>query len=426
MTRHIPQWLTLLTILAIGLRMTWGITHFDSATLNVNLGDYDLYEDGAQHWLAEGDFSNSLFLARPPIFPLVIAAFDTDRFAVLMFNAIVGGLITPLVYAIARRLELAPVLALGAAAIYAGDFVAVVYGAAILDAMALGNLFGLLMWLFLLMSMQAKQRGRALIYGLLAGLMLALSALTRPEIYLIWTGLSLWLLLAYRGRYWFALVAYALVSVAGIAAWTQHNTRVFDNPSFSTVSGFTVAFYRAASVERIGSGDDIDTVYLNIIRRVEEKIGNDPEAATLGTRWGYHAAPPDVQRALTDVSLEIFREYPFITLATYPVGFVRMYALDPPFMRSGDNPAWLNIVVLWNWLLLFGAVGGLIIAVRQKRWLFFWAAFLAAGYYTAGTLLVKNAGMVGRERAILTPFMAMGAVLFVQWLWQQRQQTEIT
>lgn len=419
MTRRIPLWLTLLTLLAIGVRVLWGVTHIDSAMLNVNLGDYDLYEDGAQYWLENRDFANSLFLVRPPLFSLIIAALGTDRFAVLMLNALVGGLTTPLVYALARRFDAPESVALAVAGVYALDFVSVFYGGAILDGVAIANAFALLMWLALLALAAAENRTRAMGYGLLAGVAFLLSAFTRTDIYLIWTGLAVWLLITTRGRYWMALAAYVVVSVAGIGGWAAHNGRVFGNPTFSTVSGFTMAFYRAASVERIGSGDDIETVYMNITRRVEAAVGNDPDAATPDTRWGYHAAPPDVEDALVQVSLEIFREYPLVTLATYPVGFVRMYNLDPTFMRAADEPLWLNGVVAWNWVLLVGAVGGLVHAARQKRWLLFWAAFLAAGYYTTGTLLVKNAGMVGRERTPLTPFMVL---LAVWWLYDMREQ----
>lgn len=415
--------LLLITLLAVTLRVTWGVVRFNDDVLNVNLGDYDLYEAGAEHWLVERDFTNSLFLVRPPLFPLLIAALGNDRLVVLIANAVVGGLITPLTYAIARRLGMTEKLALGAALLFAIDFLAIAYGAALLDPIPWGNFFLVLMLLLLLTAVQIQDRQRSTLLGAAAGLSLVVSILFRPESYLIWTGLSVWLWIVYRHQ-WRALVAYALISVIGFGAWTIHNGIVFGNYSFSTVSAFTVAFYRAASVERIGSGDDIETVYMNITRRVEERIGNDPDAATPDTRWGYHAAPPDVQHALTAVSRDIFRTYPLIYVATFPVGFVRMYALDPPFLRSTPEPLAMYLAVGWNWLFFLSAVAGLIIAFHPKRWLLFWCAFLLAGYYTTGTLIVKNAALVGRERAVLTPLMAMTAVVALNWLAARRQAQE--
>ncbi len=402
----------MLTVLAIGLRLGWGVSRYLSDPLLVDFGDYPLYEDGAEHWLEERDFTNSLFLVRPPLFSLVIVALGNNPLAVLVFNAMVGGLITPLTYLIARRLGLREQLALVAAALYAIDFVAIAYGAALLDSIALGNFFALLMVLLLLMIPGAQH---SILYGIAAGIALVIAAFTRPEVYLIWTGLAVWLLVIARQQ-WRAIAAFAAISFVGIGAWTLHNGLVFGNYSFSTVSGFTMAFYRAASVERIGSGDDIETVYMNITYRVEEKIGNDPTQATPDTRWGYHAAPADVQSALFTVSREIFAEYPLVTIATYPVGFVRMYALDPPFLRSGDPPVWLYGVVAYNWVLFVSAVAGLWLAAWQRRWRLFWCVLLIAGYFTVGTLLVKNAGMVGRERAVLTPFMTITAALTIDWV----------
>jgi 4-amino-4-deoxy-L-arabinose transferase-like glycosyltransferase len=406
--RHV---VILLTLLAIALRLGWGVSRYLTDPLLVDFGDYSLYEDGAQHWLVERDFTNSLFLVRPPLFALVIVALGNSSLAVLLFNAAVGGLITPLTYGIARRLGLNERLALVAAGLYAIDFVAIAYGAALLDSIALGNFLALLMVLLLLMIPNAQ---RAFAYGLGAGVALVLAALARAEVYLIWTGLAAWLLVIAR-RQWRAIVAFAAISFAGITVWTLHNGLVFGNYSFSTVSSFTMAFYRAASVERIGSGHDIDSVYMDITYRIEEKIGNDPALATTDTRWGYHAAPADVQSALFAVSGEIFAEYPLIFVATFPVGFIRMYALDPPFIRSGEQPRWLYAAVIYNWLLFVSAVLGLGLAARQRRWRLLWCVLLIAGYFTVGTLLVKNAGMVGRERAVLTPFMTITAALTIDW-----------
>lgn len=414
--------LLLITLLALILRVGWGTIRFQQDPLNVNMGDYDLYADGAQHLMEQGDFTNSLFLVRPPLFSVVIAAFGNNPYPVLLFNAIVGALIAPLTYVLARLLGLNHALSLWAALIYALDPLVIIYGAALLDSVALGNFFAILMMICLLAAVQSENHGRALWFGAGAGLSLVLSAYTRPEIYLIWTGLAVWLLIAFRQR-WRAIAVYVLVSVVGIGAWTLHNGQVFGNHSFSTVSAFTMAFYRAASVERIGSGDDIDTVYLNITRRVEARIGNDPDAADASTRWGYHAAPPEIESALVAESVAIFQTYPLAYLITFPVGFLRMYGLDPPFIRPGTQTMGDYLVFAWNWVFTTGAAIGVVMAWLRHRWLLFWALFLTAGYYTTGTLLVKNAAMVGRERAVLTSYMAI-ALVFACWVGYSKRRSE--
>lgn len=404
-----------LTLVAIAIRVTWAVVRYQDDPLLVDFGDYVLYEIGAQHWLAERDFSNSLFLVRPPLFALLIAGLGVNAMAVLVVNAVIGGLITPLTFGIARQLGLSEGRALLAAGIFAVDFVAVAYGSALLDSVPLGNIFAVLMVLLLLMIPQAT-RQRGVLLGLGAGLALVASMLARPEIYLIWTGLAVWLLVIARQQ-WRAVLSYVVVCVVGIGMWSAHNGIVFGNYTPSTISTFTMTFYRAASVERMGSGDEIDSVYMDITYRIEEKLGNDPTLATPDTYWGYLSASPAVQSALVSVSGEIFTEYPLIYLGTFAVGFVRMYALDPPFLRSTAEPGWMYVAVAWNWVLFLSAALGLLLAALQRRWRLFWCVFLVAGYYTAGTLLVKNAGMVGRERAVLTPYMSITAVVAWVWLW---------
>ncbi len=415
-------WMRLLalTLFAIGVRLAWGLTRYAIDPVSVDLGDYILYEEGAKHFLQHGNFTASLFLARPPLYALVIAALGVNKVASLVAGAVFGGLIAPLVYGLGRAFGLSERVSWGGALIYAIDFVAIAYGSALLDSIGLADLLTTTMVFLLLRSMLAGRRSVSIALGAAAGLAFVLSVLTRPATYLIWTGLAVWLLLSFRHQ-WRSLLAYVLVAVVGLGAWATHNEAVFGNRTLSTVSTFTLAFYRAASVERIGTGDDIDDVYLNIIRRVEDRLGNDPDDATLATRWGYLTASPEVEAALTSTSIDIFREFPLIWLATFPLGFIRMYALVPYFLRSTSEFALLNLAVVWNWLLFIGAVGGLALSFRTRRWLFFWGAFLIAGYYTTGTLMVKNAGMVGRERAILTPYMALATALLIQWWWARRQ-----
>lgn len=60
------------TLIALVIRLLVIITAPSVAALDT--GDYALYDIGARHFLQHGDFSNSLFLVRPPVYPLLLAA----------------------------------------------------------------------------------------------------------------------------------------------------------------------------------------------------------------------------------------------------------------------------------------------------------------------------------------------------------------
>lgn len=393
------KWLFIILVVGMSLRLGYALTHLTQA----DMGDYILYSEGAHHIVQERDLSNSLFLVRPPLFPLWIALLGNHTPTVLIVNALVGTLLIPLVFAIARPLGLGEGVALSACALYALDYTAIVYAAALLDPVPLANLFLLLMVMGLLRATHPLTQ-HPMRWGILAGGCLVLSVLARPESYLIWTGLSAFMVLAYRARWRVALV-YVAVCVLGLGVWVGHNQLVFGNPTVSTVGAFTMLFYRAASIERLATGLPMDEVYLNLTRRVESKLGHDPAQATLDTRWGYHAALPEVEDALYAVSFEVFRAHPTYYAMTLGVGFVRMFGIDPPFMRGDSATVWAWLLVGWNVCVLLGALVGLVQLARHHRWRVFGWIFVIGGYYTAGTLIAKNAALVGRERAILLPFM---------------------
>lgn len=404
------NWLMLVVLIGMALRVGWAITHLETA----DMGDYILYSEGARHIIQEGDFSNSLFLVRPPLFPVWIALLGNHTPTILIANALIGTLMIPLIYTLARLFGMNERVAVGASALYALDYTAIVYAAALLDPVPLASLFLILMLICLLIATRPRTR-HSLRWGMVAGGCLVLSVLARPESYLIWTGLSVFMVLAYRAR-WRAVMVYVAVSVLGLGGWMLHNQQVFGNPTVSTVGAFTMLFYRASSVERLATGLPMDTVYLNLTQRVEAKLGHDPALATLDTRWGYHAALPPVEDALYAVSFEVFREHPLAYLATFGVGFVRMFGMEPP-LRAGEANAlggWL--LVGWNGLVGLGAVVGLVQLARAQHLRVFMWVFLIGGYYTVGTLISKNAALVGRERAVLLPLMfIMMAYALARW-----------
>jgi hypothetical protein len=306
MTGRPRFWLIALTLLAVAVRVGWASAQIAQGQHTVDNGDYVLYAVGAEHIATHGDFSNSLFLVRPPLFPLIVALLGNDIWRVLLLNSVIGGLTALWVYGIARRLGLSAPLALVATAIFALDPLSIHKGAVILDPVPISAFFVSGMS-YALLGLYAPQSVREqVILGGLAGAALGLAMLTRPESYLIWTGLGVALLVTARHA-WRGTLIYMAVAALVLAGWTIHNGRVFGHLTFSTVSGFTIAFYRAASVQRMATDAPMDDIYLDITQRVEARLGHDPQAATLDTRWGYHAASPEVLSALYSVSLDTFR-----------------------------------------------------------------------------------------------------------------------
>lgn len=408
--------ITGIVVLAVVVRLLYLLLIRQGDASSLDNGDYTLYEIGARHILTTGRFDNSLFLARPPLFPLLIALLEVQASRVLLLNAVLGGLTSGLVYGIGRQLRLPTVVSMGAALWFALDPKAIDKGAVLLDPVPL-SVIGITGMVFCLMGLvNAASLRRALWWGLAAAGLFALAVLSRPESFLLWTGLGGLLLLLAR-RWWPAVLLYMGLCALVVGGWMLHNGQVFNYATFSTVSPFTLAYYRAASVERLATADDIDTVYLNITRRVEQQLGHDPALVTEDTRWGYHAATPAMAAALTDVSLAIFRAHPREYVITMGVGALRMYGLLP----EGDGlSAWL--LAAYNGVLVLLAFIGWGMLVQRRQWQSVLWVLLLVGYYTVGVLLVKNAALEGRERAVLNPYLTLCASIAVYALWQRWQR----
>ncbi len=390
-------------------------------------GDYILYSLGAEHFQSFGDFTNSLFLVRPPLFSLIIYALNMDNNAVLLFNSVIGSLIAPLSCILALQFGFSSRYALLAGIIVAVDPSSIVFSA-FLGPEPIANFLLLVSIILLLKSMTSLNKNYSLLWSITAATALVLSAFTRPATYLLWVILAFWFVLIDRKK-WLSIAAFALFSLLGISVWLIHNATVFDNPTFSTISPYTMLYYRAASIERIAVGqtsENMDDIYTKINQRVEQHLGHDISTVDAGTRNGYFAASPEVADALQAVSLEIFLKYPLIYIATIPVGFARMYGLLPfasnLLPHFSNNWLSIGIQIAWNGIFLLGSILGLWFAYRRKHWVLLGGVFTIGVYYTVGTLLVKSSGLNTRERTMLTPFMAVAFVYAVQFLWEKWQE----
>jgi len=401
---------------ALLLRLLLAFLWYSDDLSRFQSGDYTLYALGALHFRDHLDFSNSLFLVRPPVFPLLVYALGNHDLAVIAANVVIGALIAPVTCALARRLQLSASAAMWAGLIVALDPGSIVYSA-FLGPEPVANLFLALMLVALLAALQSPARGRSVLLGGLAGLCLALSALTRPAAYLLWTGLGLWALLAHRGRR-LATVAFMAVSAAGVGGWILHNHVVFGHGTFSTVGAYTMVYYRAASIEHLATGRDVQEVFTALNGRVETLLGHDPSPVDAEYRHHYLAATPEIQQALSRVALDTMARYPLYTVLTLPLGFARMYGLTEAALFR-EQPLGMILEIGWNLLLLAGTAYGLWDAFRRRDWVFFWPVLLYLLYFTAGVLLVKTAGLDVRERSMLTPVMAVSSARALHVLWRR-------
>lgn len=411
--------LLLIFVLALALRL--GVMAALGGDLrHYQTGDYDLYKDGAQDFVITHDFSNSLYLPRPPLFSLMIVAVGINDWAVIVMNVILGALAAPLSYRLARQLGLAQPLAIMAALVVAIDPTGVLFSP-FLGPEPLANLLLLIGLMGVLGAVQSTHTGQTYAWAILGGLALVLSSLTRPSTYLLWVPLGLWLLLANR-RKWAAIGVVALINVVSIVGWVAHNGSVFHNPTYTTVGQYTMLYYRAAAVEHQATGEDMNTIYADLNCRVETRMGRSCADVTADTRYNYHSSSPELANALQAVSFEVFMAHPVVYVITIPVGFARMYGLLPNLETLSS---WLTYpFVVWNLVFLVGTLVGLWFAWRRKQYTLFWGVLIVCAYYTAGTLAVKSAGMDTRERSMLTPLMAVVWVYAVALLierWQVRR-----
>jgi hypothetical protein len=158
----------------------------------------------------------------------------------------------------------------------------------------------------------------------------------------------------------------------------------------------------------MGSGTPIDETYVELSRRVEALLGHDTGAVDGGTRHGHYAATAELQAAMQQIALEVFRAYPLVYVATIPLGLYRT------LLSLNFGPGWLQaLALIWNGGLLLAALAGLWIFWR-RAYALFWLVALVGGYFIAGTLIVQTSGIDVRARTMLTPLMAVAAVAWLR------------
>lgn len=142
-----------LILLGLFLRVAYAAAIYEPSLLPYHYGDFTEYALAAEQ-IASGDlsFSNSYFVVRPPVFPLLIAALGMSPVLIIAVNIIIAVCIIPATYVVARLCDLSPQLALLAALILALDLTSIKYSGVML-AEPLANF-----WLALALVCLAAQR----------------------------------------------------------------------------------------------------------------------------------------------------------------------------------------------------------------------------------------------------------------------------
>lgn len=405
------RWYCFIFGLAAILRFGWLFFHAglppEENYERFDQGDYRLYEIGAEHIAEQRDFNNSLFLVRPPGFPLLIYALGITKFTVLMANCIFGACQVVLSMKIALELGLRRRLALGVGLILCMDPASVIHSSVSLYAEPLTNTAILTFILCLVIGVKSVERRNQYLWLIAAAMFLTIASLTRPTTQWLWVvfGVLLWW---QHSRLRRPVLAFTLACSLLSTGWVIHNGLVHRHYIFSTLGAYTMLYYRAASVERLATNQPILDVFAAINQRVALRFGDSSEGIGEEQRHHWLAATPDIHDAMLAESLSIFLKYPLAYLLTVPVGFLRIYGIFSAFPLLSQP--WLSLAWLWDIALVLAWCVGMIFARRSRLKSFFWWQFSLVGYTTVVTLIVSSASNSARMTSSITPFLIMALV----------------
>ena len=412
--------LLLIILLGLTMRVGYAAVIYERSLLAYHYGDYTEYAIGAKEIL-QGDFSfrNSIYLIRPPLFPLFVAALGMQPFLIIAMNTIIASCIIPVTYLLARQMNLTRNLSLLAALVLALDPTSIKYSGVMLPE-PLANLFLATALVGLITQKRSTSQRAIAMWGVLAGTCLAFSALTRPAAYLLWIPMAMWIVFARRdtGRRLLATLAFTVPALLGTGVWKYHNGITFGNSNFSTIGTYNLLYFRAAYILHwIDGRQNINAAHEDLARRVERRLGNEWQNVNSDWQWHHRAALSPEEAVMQEVALEVFLEHPFYYIYTIPIGLYRI------LLEVVGWPIWAAIA--WNIGLLVTAVYGLWNMLRRGRWADGIFLVLPSAYFVLGTLLVQTSGIDTRARVMITPLLAVMAA-FGTMFWLQTRKTEST
>lgn len=373
----------------------------------LGIAPLDVGSDAVQyHNLAlgimRGDWSDWMFLARPPLQPLLMAGVyalaGVQPLAVTIVHAMLGGLTAGLTYLLALQLNSSPRAALVAGAIVALDPASVVINVTLLTETLATFWLGLGMLALVRASCLDSLR-----LSLLAGACFGLSALARPTvIYLPVAALPLCVALFRRWlRHYLALAGVMLVFVVGWAARNFQHTGQF---TFSSVGDFNLLFYRAVAIERRATGDSADAIQRRFAYEVERRLGTGvaPEQIDSGYFWKNFAPDtPARAKVIRQMALEVFRSRPVYYFVNIPIGLFRMFAYTNALSQV------MPLEIPLNAAFYILAAWGVWRAWRQREIDLLALTLTLIGYYTLVTMISQTSGMDTRMRTAITPPLAI-------------------
>jgi hypothetical protein len=240
--------------------------------------------------------------------------------------------------------------------------------------------------------------------GLLAGagLLLGLDALVRPVVLYLPVLLVVLTVAALR-RTPLRLVAGCLALLVAFAVpvglWAARNVSVAGGPTLTSVDSYNLLAYRAAAAVAADEGTDETTARKRILADLEPQLRTQPDE--------YSRAALERRTAL-----RLLREHKVAALKTSAKGSAHVLAAPGtgtfedtfPTLPGATSKAWAAYTLLLTFVLLLGAVVGLVRGFRSAR------AGVVLMAATAVYLLVVTSGAEGESRFRL-PVVPLLAVL---------------
>lgn len=344
-------------------------------------------------------FSDPLFLARPPLFPLLIsltyATVGIHPHAVIIVNAALSSLVAVLTVLLVIKLGFSLRAGFGAGLLVAIDPISVYYGVAPLAEPLLD--FLLIVGLLFLVHFCVLRPVRVTV-AIGQGLSLGLAMLTKPVAILYWVVPVC--VLGFFWRRWREATIVGLLSCVFLIGWIAHNMVVWNVPVFSSAGEWNMLFIRGVGVLRRVTGDSPEVIEQKLIAEIEKRVGNVP--SELPSRY-YYLETTDPRRlaVMRTLALEIYIQHPGWYLAMIPVGLFRMYFL------SRFSGACSFFIGLFNLVVYLAACLGVQRLWKVGRRDIVFVIVTTVVYFSAVTVTAQTAAMDARFRLPFFPLLAL-------------------
>ncbi len=293
-----------------------GLVFFNFGEQGFFLPDSQGFYQTAQNLLEGRGFSRDIsepFRASaffPPLYSLLVSAslfLSNSVVPLIFFQIILSALMPILVWKIGLELTEREKVPLIAAGLTAFEPLGMLWSFTVLtDAIAV--FFLTLAALFFIRFVQNNSR----VYALLAGLVLALAALTRPEPYYLFPVAMLFLLLAalFKKLSWQTVLIFPLIFIAVMSPWLTRNYAEFGSLSGTTTGARNIYTDLAVSVETYRTGRPYHLVEEELKLSLAQRLGVDPKDISEN---------PALGPVLAKEGFRIMLEHPRATAATLAI-----------------------------------------------------------------------------------------------------------